>query len=39
MPLSQAERFYAALDAQMPIPRLDPERIWEQWQAMRDRVV
>jgi hypothetical protein len=39
MPLSQAERFYAALDAQMPIPRLDPERIWEQWQAMRNRVV
>jgi hypothetical protein len=39
MPLSQAERFYAALDAQMPIPRLDPERIWEQWQAMRDRLV
>jgi hypothetical protein len=39
MPLSQAERFYAVLDAQMPIPRLDPERIWEQWQAVRDGVV
>ncbi len=39
MPLSQAERFYAALDAQMPIPRLDPERIWEEWQAVRDRVM
>jgi hypothetical protein len=38
MPLSQAERFYAALDAQMPIPRLDPERIWEEWQAVRGRV-
>ena len=38
MPRSKAERFYAALDARMPIPRLDPERVWEQWQAMRDRV-
>jgi hypothetical protein len=39
MPLSEAERFYAALDAQMPIPRLDPDRVWEQWQAVRDQVV
>lgn len=39
MPLSQAERFYAALDAQLPIPRLAPERVWEQWQAVRDQVV
>jgi hypothetical protein len=38
MPLSRAEKFYASLDAQMPIPRLDPERIWEQWLAIRDRV-
>ncbi|WP_439625711.1 hypothetical protein [Gemmata sp.] len=38
MPLSQAERFYAALDARMPIPRLHPERLWEQWQAIRDQV-
>jgi hypothetical protein len=35
MPLSQAEAFYTALDAQMPIPRLNPERIWEEWQAVR----
>jgi hypothetical protein len=35
MPLSQAEKFYASLDAQMPIPRLNPERIWEEWQAAR----
>ncbi|MFO0867061.1 MAG: hypothetical protein U0744_20870 [Gemmataceae bacterium] len=35
MPLSQAEKFYASLDAQMPIPRLNPERIWEDWQAAR----
>jgi hypothetical protein len=39
MPLSQAERLYAALDAQMPIPRLHPERIWEEWQAVREQVV
>ncbi len=35
MPLSQAEKFYTSLDAQMPIPRLNPERIWEEWQAAR----
>jgi|GEM_PF-1579069 len=39
MSLSKAERFYASLDAKMPIPRLDPERIWEQWQAVRERIV
>jgi hypothetical protein len=37
MPLSQAEKFYASLDSQMPIPRLNPERIWEEWQAARER--
>jgi hypothetical protein len=35
MPLSQAEKFYASLDAQVPVPRLNPERIWEEWQAVR----
>lgn len=35
MPLSKAEKFYASLDAQMPIPRLNPEHIWEEWQAAR----
>jgi hypothetical protein len=39
MPLSQAEKFYAALDAQMPIARLNPERVWEEWQAVRDQLV
>jgi len=39
MPLSQAERFYAALDAQMPIPRLALERIWDEWQAVREHLV
>jgi hypothetical protein len=35
MPLSQVEKFYASLDAEMPIPRLNPERIWEEWQEAR----
>ena len=38
MPLSQAEKFYATLDAQMAIPRLNPERIWDEWQAIRESV-
>ena len=38
MTRSQAEKFYASLDGQMPIPRLDPERIWEEWQEVRQRV-
>ena len=38
MPLSQAEQFYASLDAQMPIPRLHPERLWEQWQSLRQHL-
>lgn len=37
MTLSQAEKFYASLDSQMRIPRLDPARVWEEWQAMRDQ--
>jgi len=32
MPFSLDARLYAALDARMPIPRLNPERIWEEWQ-------
>ena len=34
----QAETFYASLDAQMPIGRLDPARVWEEWQEVRDYV-
>lgn len=37
MTREQAEMVYASLDAQMPIPRLDPERIWEQWQEVREQ--
>lgn len=39
MARSQAERFYAALDARMPITRLDPDRIWDEWQEVRTGVV
>lgn len=28
----QAEKFYASLDARMPIGRMDPTRLWEEWQ-------
>lgn len=35
----QAEKFYASLDAQMPIGRLDPARVWEEWQEVRDSVM
>lgn len=35
----QAEKFYASLDAQMPIGRLDPARLWEEWQKVRNYVV
>jgi hypothetical protein len=34
----QAQRFYASLDAQMPIGRMSPDRIWEEWQEIRDQV-
>ena len=38
MTRSRAEKFYASLDAQMPVPRLEPERIWEQWQGVRRHI-
>ena len=38
MPLSHAQKYYAALDSQIQIPRLDPERIWEEWQAVRSQI-
>lgn len=39
MTLKQAKKFYASLDAQMPIGRLDPNRLWEEWQDVRDHVM
>jgi hypothetical protein len=38
MTQSQANKFYESLDSQMPIPRLNPESIWDEWQAVRDRI-
>src|SRR5262245_32537643 len=38
MTVSQAEKFYAALDAKCPIIRLDPNNLWAEWQAIRDQV-
>jgi hypothetical protein len=38
MTQSQANKFYQSLDSQMPIPRLNPESIWDEWQAVRDKI-
>ena len=35
----QAKRFYASLDAQVRVHRMNPERIWEEWQEIRDHIV
>jgi hypothetical protein len=34
----QAQRFYADLDARVPVPRLDPDHVWEEWQEVRLQV-
>ena len=34
----QAERFYASLDAQVSVHRMNPDRVWEEWQEIRDVV-
>jgi acyl carrier protein len=31
----QADRFYAAMDKQVPVYRINPEKIWEEWQEIR----
>lgn len=38
MTRSQADAFYATVDAAAPVALLDPERIWEEWQEVRDEV-
>jgi hypothetical protein len=35
----QAEKFYESLDAQVPVHRMNPDRIWEEWQEIRDRLI
>ncbi len=34
----QARIFHASLDAQMPMHRIDPDRIWDEWQQVRHLV-
>jgi hypothetical protein len=38
MTASQAERFYASLDGQVPFPRLNPDNLWADWQAIREHL-
>ena len=38
MSASQAEKFYASLDSQFPVPRLNPDNIWQEWQAIRSHL-
>jgi hypothetical protein len=35
MPASKAKIFYASLDAQVPVHRISPENIWQEWQEIR----
>jgi acyl carrier protein len=34
----QSRKFYESLDAQAPVPRLDPDRVWEEWQEIRGKL-
>jgi hypothetical protein len=38
MTKEQAERFYASLDAQVQVHRMNPDRIWEEWQEIRHHI-
>lgn len=38
MTKENAERFYASLDAQVQIYRMNPDRIWEEWQEIREHI-
>ena len=33
-----ARKFYSSLDAQTPVHRMDPDRIWEEWQEIRGQL-
>jgi len=37
MTVSQAEKFYASLD-HVSLPRLNPENVWAEWQAVREHL-
>ena len=34
----QAKKFYESLDAQVPVHRMNPDRVWEEWQEIRNQV-
>lgn len=34
----QAQAFYDHLDGEVPIPRINPERCWQEWQKLRREV-
>jgi hypothetical protein len=38
MPPEQAKVFYASLDAKVPVPRLNPDQIWREWQEVRGQI-
>ena len=35
---SQADKFYATLDAQVPVHRINPEHVWDEWQLIRQHL-
>jgi hypothetical protein len=34
----QATIFYRSLDSQVPVHRMNPDNLWEEWQEIRDHV-
>src|SRR5258706_16038330 len=38
MTREQAQKFYASLDSQVPVHRMNPDRVWEEWQEIRDQL-
>lgn len=38
MPPEQAKKFYENLDSQVPVHRMNPDRVWEEWQEIRDKL-
>lgn len=38
MPPEQATKFYESLDSQVPVHRMNPDRVWEEWQEIRDKL-
>jgi len=38
MPPDQAKQFYESMDSRVPVHRIDPDRVWEEWQEIRDKL-